>query len=70
MSDPVMTPPERVVAGDQFIDDKGNHIWTALYDATVVGAEVHIAVQFAVDGGCSTRVWEAGGSHLLTVRSA
>lgn len=59
--------PERIVAGDTFIDPDGSPVWTALHDAQVIGREVHIDVRFTVDKGCSTRVWEAGTDHKLLV---
>lgn len=56
--------------GDQFIDrDTGDTVWTALHDAKVYHREVHIQVRFAVDGGASTRVWDADDeSFMLTIR--
>lgn len=34
--------------------------WTALADAEVKGAEVHIRIESIPDGGRETRVWDLG----------
>ena len=51
--------PRDIKAGDKFPDPITHRVvWVALHDARLLGREVHVDVQFATDGGCSTRVWD------------
>lgn len=60
--------PRDLKAGDQFVDRlEGRVVWVALHDAQPRGREIHVDVQFAVDGGCSTRVWDDDANIILSV---
>lgn len=64
----IQIPAEEVKAGDMFVDKDNNFVWTALRDAIRGAArEIHIDVQYEVDGGCSTRVWEADSDFKLNI---
>lgn len=70
-----MTPPTveisvaEINAGDEFLDDRGNAVWTAKDDAVGFGVQTHLNVQFP-DGGIGTRVWDDHTTRIRVVRAA
>lgn len=57
--------PVEILEGDVLVTDDGTG-WTATENARIVGGEVRCDVRF-IDGGLSTRVWDAGASVTFAV---